>query len=548
MKEAYRQALVAWGTANLLFIRRWSEILPGPRDYFLTSPRPAATYLVLMGLVLLVALSGWAALMLARRSGKRPAVVTVQALFLAAAALGLYGLLAEAVVFFGSPRPTLLAILLSILLGAGIASWLQWRHKGWHRKILPVAVTLMLVLSPLAPILFAQGTILGLQDASAAPQWDPSPTGGDPEPPVNQTEGGRVVWIVLDELDQRLVFDERPPGLELPEFDRLREEGFSASNAQAPADRTLLSMPTLTTGRPLSHVEADGPDRLLLEFADDHTSASWSGTDTVFSRAHEQGRQVGVAGTYHPYCRVFRDFLNECTFFGYESGHEGLPHEIRSHIDETAAKLPFPPLRTAVHTLTGIGRPLVELHQESAIMNHKTLVPEAVAYASDPQLDLVLIHLLVPHPAGFEDHGHGYWDRTEERFATGPGPTYVDNLALADRTLGEIRTSMQEAGVWNTTTVIVTSDHGYRYDLWGESSGTKAHAPDLHRQTDHRVPLLIRPATQDATPHAYNETLNLIVLRGFIEEALYAGVDDTREIATWFRENGTGQEPRYTRY
>ena len=32
----------------------------------------------------------------------------------------------------------------------------------------------------------------------------------------------RVIWLVFDELDQRLVYDQRPASVHMPEFDRLR--------------------------------------------------------------------------------------------------------------------------------------------------------------------------------------------------------------------------------------------------------------------------------------------------------------------------------------
>ena len=39
---------------------------------------------------------------------------------------------------------------------------------------------------------------------------------------------------------------------------------------------------------------------------------------------------------------------------------------------------------------------------------------------------------------------------------------YFDNLALVDRTLRDLRGVMQRAGVWDSTVVLVTSDHPFR--------------------------------------------------------------------------------------
>ena len=43
---------------------------------------------------------------------------------------------------------------------------------------------------------------------------------------------------------------------------------------------------------------------------------------------------------------------------------------------------------------------------------------------------------------------------------------YLDNLALADRILGELRQAMEQAGTWDSTTILISSDHWWRTDYW----------------------------------------------------------------------------------
>ena len=43
---------------------------------------------------------------------------------------------------------------------------------------------------------------------------------------------------------------------------------------------------------------------------------------------------------------------------------------------------------------------------------------------------------------------------------------YFDNLALADRTVGELRLALEQARLWDDTTLLITSDHGMRPDNW----------------------------------------------------------------------------------
>ena len=56
-------------------------------------------------------------------------------------------------------------------------------------------------------------------------------------------------------------------------------------------------------------------------------------------------------------------------------------------------------------------------------------MPQAEALIRDQSISFVFIHLPVPHPPGIYDRSTG-----RER----AGGTYIDNLALADRSLGEL--------------------------------------------------------------------------------------------------------------
>ena len=91
---------------------------------------------------------------------------------------------------------------------------------------------------------------------------------------------------------------------------------------------------------------------------------------------------------------------------------------------------------------------------------------------------------------------------------------YVDNLALADRTLGDLRQAMEQAGLWDKTWVLISSDH-----WWRESARYDG-------RTDHRVPFLLKPAEATGTldyPPAFNTILSadllLAILKGEVTRA-----------------------------
>ena len=49
------------------------------------------------------------------------------------------------------------------------------------------------------------------------------------QPFLSDPSGPRVVWVIFDEMDQRLMFDDRAASLQLPEIDHLRGVSVYAS-------------------------------------------------------------------------------------------------------------------------------------------------------------------------------------------------------------------------------------------------------------------------------------------------------------------------------
>jgi hypothetical protein len=80
----------------------------------------------------------------------------------------------------------------------------------------------------------------------------------------------------------------------------------------------------------------------------------------------------------------------------------------------------------------------------------------AIALATDRRYQLVYMHFPIPHLLGI-------WDRRENKYSTDDRASYLDNVALADRTLGEIRAALEAFGNCGTRPVLlVTSDHPLR--------------------------------------------------------------------------------------
>ena len=169
-----------------------------------------------------------------------------------------------------------------------------------YRRILLFSLSrgIILVLAPLLAITFGTAARYAYAPPAAFRENHAAWTPRDLQP-----ASSRTLWLVFDELDQRLAFEERPRWLRMPEFDRFRSESLHADQAVPPANFTLKSLPALTTGEFITEALPEGACELKLTFSNGR-EARWSKEPTVFTDAAGLGLQSGIVGWYHPYCRV----------------------------------------------------------------------------------------------------------------------------------------------------------------------------------------------------------------------------------------------------
>src|SRR5205809_6203502 len=70
-----------------------------------------------------------------------------------------------------------------------------------------------------------------------------------PDVAESETEPARRdLWLIFDEMDQRMLFDARPDGIKFLELDGFRSEEIYADSAYPQAGEQLTHLPELTTG------------------------------------------------------------------------------------------------------------------------------------------------------------------------------------------------------------------------------------------------------------------------------------------------------------
>jgi hypothetical protein len=139
------------------------------------------------------------------------------------------------------------------------------------------------------------------------------------------------------------------------------------------------------------------------------------------------------------------------------------------------------------------------------------ILPAAKALIRDQNIRFVFIHLPLPHPPGIYDRQTG---------TVRGGGTYIDNLALSDRVMGELMSNINATPLARKTTVIVCSDHSWRSAIWqGLGLSSKEEEIASRGRFDPRPVLMIHLPGQQ-TGHVVAEPFDEIRIHEMIERIL----------------------------
>lgn len=325
----------------------------------------------------------------------------------------------------------------------------------WERRVVGGVLASLQIIFPLVLVTAAQG-VWAIAQAGGRMRCGSGMSAAERLP---GEAARRVLWVVYDELDYATAFERRPADLRLPAFDRLASEGLLATRATPPGDRTERSMPSVLNGTRVADAALVGRNQLMIETAGSAGRTAWSSEQTLLPQVRALGFNAGLAGFFLPYCALIGDSLAECSWepcvtCGRLTGVFGssFADSLWYQVAELAPR--YGPRRH--------------------LGAFRAVQASALQLAADPTLGFAVLHLPVPHAPTIYDRG-----RNEYRLSGAPGDGYLHNLALADRSLGEIRGAVGDAGLASRTTLIVFGDHGRRAP------------PGSHEISDPRVPLIV---------------------------------------------------------
>ena len=305
----------------------------------------------------------------------------------------------------------------------------------------------------------------------------------------------RFIWIIFDEMDQRIAFDECQVSLELPELDRLRGESLEARRATQTAGFTGLAMPILISGRSYRESEIKGASRLDVLPEDSSERLNWGDEHTAFHRIHEMGINAALSGWYHPYCRIFGDQFINC--FATATSHAGRALLREQHASQEGVwrmiGMLFQLQLENIKDLyrfdgTSGSENLKDAYlQRQQQQEYFQIRDHAYADAVDPRIGFVMLHFPAPHM-------YAIYNRWRRDFTLDPSLDYLDNLALVDRTVGELRAKLEAAGLWDRTSILITADHGFRPQMWRGHYGWTQNMERISEHSSQHVPFILKLA------------------------------------------------------
>lgn len=344
--------------------------------------------------------------------------------------------------------------------------------------------------------------------------WRPAPNRivaawqASPQPPRQHP---LVVWVVFDELSYDQVFEHRAPGLNLPNFDALRAQSTLFTDTLPAGYHTVKVIPGLLTGRLVDGIRYSFHNRLSIH----HPSApGWqpiTGANTVFADAERNGWRTAVVGWYNPYCALYGDALQSC----YWTNHDMIDTLMAQNAPLwTNIQAPLRNLVRGIQSPAEADRALCTFEVRHRRQTESDLQQHAFQLLHTDQADFVFLHFAIPHSPNI-------WSRAQNGFTDQCGSSYIDNLALADRVLGQILATLQRSPRWSQTTLIVEGDHGWRTAIWrGGPAWTEQDEVASRGIFDPRAALLIHQPGQ-SRPRTVSTPWPLIQIHSVVEQILH---------------------------
>jgi hypothetical protein len=316
----------------------------------------------------------------------------------------------------------------------------------------------------------------------------------------------RIIWILFDELSYDQTFDHPAFGVELPNFDRLRSESVSFNHLSPIGLSTDRIIPSLFLGRRINQIQSTVDSNLSYKDESRNLWVPYDPNATLFALAQKNGWTAGIAGWYNPYCRMLASVLNACSWEPEDINP--LPIEQRGASEDKTVLANAATLWSAFPVKAG---QQTAMASSGHILGYRNVMARSGALIQNDPVRFIFLHFPLPHPPGMYDRRHR---------VLRPGGTYLDNLVLADETLGKLEQEIDATPSAGQTTLIVSSDHSWRISMWAHSSWSAEEERASGGHFDDRPVLLIHFPGQTSNTEVTSATSELLehdIIAGMLE-------------------------------
>ncbi len=363
------------------------------------------------------------------------------------------------------------------------------------KRTTKASVTFIMITAPFILIVFSQ-SILG-----AVTHWNHKDQSESVQSRfIANSSTPRVLWLIFDEMDYQVAFNERPQDFKLPTFDRFRKQAIFAENAFPPSKKTDKSLPALIDGKLVSKSTVSNYEKLLITYQETNETVEWGSRPNIFSRAKNLKVNTALVGDYLPYSRLIGKDLTYCSWYSFYP-------EYISPVDKLSANI----YTQLFFVFAGPAKNSIQ--RKRSFYN---VFNDAKKLVADPAYGLVMIHFPIPHGPHF--HKNHWWERS----ARG----YLNALELADESFYQLWQIMEDNGLWDNTTVIVSSDHWLR-----------EHKKYFdYKVNDFRIPFLLKFAGQKEA-YTYQPGFNTFNTQDLILAILGNEIASPQAVINWLDKN-----------
>lgn len=350
---------------------------------------------------------------------------------------------------------------LAWLVLVGVAAWSAGRPNS---RLLPGCRQFAAILSPAALLLIVEL----LRAPTLARTMDPLPV-----PQRSAIVGLRVLppvhVFIFDEWSYQRTFQAGKVRPRLRNLAALANECTVYHAAQSPGDATSASIPGILRPGPGASSIVDG----LAGFTVDERFVPAESYPSLFDAVQGLGYQRVMAHFGYALNLWAQGKVDCCrTYLWYPRPRSPVEHLLL-------------PLHEASFYWTDPVTPTLHVKLKARINDipileaHRGLAADSLALVTRPDPVFSVLHWPLPHhpyvlnpDTSYRGADPASWDKSN---LSG----YERNLAVLDATIGRLVTAMKEAGTWNNSLLVLTSDHGWRDDPARRSTDDLRHVPLL---------------------------------------------------------------------